>query len=229
MQQKYIQKLIDIRGRANLSRNSLFKHIFIDLEPFENSAAALRGLWQRSHYSWIMRPQCCLVQCRTRYIYNAAPYKSCTQLGMPSHKNSASVLSVTLVMVQQWQGWMSLILLLLFLFILFHPFFHFLLSFLFLSRTLVLILGFHFPPDLTFSRPLLPSPTSGQIAIQCYNQGCIAGHNSLRKPPFLVGCSCNVLQLSADFWNFQIRFWLLVIFYEIASPHNSSDYVCYES
>ena len=48
---KYIQKLIDIRGRANLSRNSLFKHIFIDLEPFENSAAALRGSWQRSHYS----------------------------------------------------------------------------------------------------------------------------------------------------------------------------------
>ena len=30
----------------------------------------------------------------------AMPYKS-TQLGMPSHKNSASVLSVTLVMVQQ--------------------------------------------------------------------------------------------------------------------------------
>ena len=34
------------------------------------------------------------IQCR------AMPYKS-TQLGMPSHKNSASVLSVTLVMVQQ--------------------------------------------------------------------------------------------------------------------------------
>ena len=60
MQRKYIQKLIDICGRANLSRNRLFNHIFIDLEPFENSAAALRGLWQRSHYSWIMRPQCCL-------------------------------------------------------------------------------------------------------------------------------------------------------------------------
>ena len=72
MQQKYIQKLIDIRGRANLSRNSLFKHIFIDLEPFENSAAALRGLWQRSHYSWIMRPQCCLPTsfAVTPYLHN---------------------------------------------------------------------------------------------------------------------------------------------------------------
>ena len=60
MQRKYIQKLIDIRGRANLSKNSLFKHLFIDLETFENSAAALRGSWQRSHYLWIMRPQCCL-------------------------------------------------------------------------------------------------------------------------------------------------------------------------
>ena len=48
---KYIQKLIDIRGRANLSRNSLFNHLFIDLELFENSAAALRGSWQRSHFS----------------------------------------------------------------------------------------------------------------------------------------------------------------------------------
>ena len=60
MQQKYIQKLIDIRGRANISRNSLFNHLFIDLEPFGNSAAALRGSWQPSHYSWIGRRQCYL-------------------------------------------------------------------------------------------------------------------------------------------------------------------------
>ena len=62
MQRKYIQKLIDLRGRANLSRNSLFNHLFVVLEPFENFAAVLRGSWQRSHYSWIMRPQCCLVK-----------------------------------------------------------------------------------------------------------------------------------------------------------------------
>ena len=50
MLQKYIQKSIDICGRANISRNSLFNHLFIDLGPFENSAAAIRGLWQPSHY-----------------------------------------------------------------------------------------------------------------------------------------------------------------------------------
>ena len=60
MQQKYIQKLIDICGRANISRNIPFNHLFIVLEPFENSAAALRGLWQPSHYSWIGRRQCYL-------------------------------------------------------------------------------------------------------------------------------------------------------------------------
>ena len=31
MPQKHIQKLVDICGRANLSRNSLFGHLFIDL------------------------------------------------------------------------------------------------------------------------------------------------------------------------------------------------------
>ena len=60
MQQKYIQKLIDICGRANISRNILFNHLFIVLEPFENSAAALKGSWQPSHYSWIGRRQCYL-------------------------------------------------------------------------------------------------------------------------------------------------------------------------
>ena len=64
MQQKYIQKLIDIRGRANISRNIPFNHLFIVLEPFENSAAALKGSWQPSHYSWIGRRQCYLFACR---------------------------------------------------------------------------------------------------------------------------------------------------------------------
>ena len=50
MQQKCIQKLIDICGRANISRNILVNNLFIVLEPFENSAAALRGAWQPAHY-----------------------------------------------------------------------------------------------------------------------------------------------------------------------------------
>ena len=49
-------------------------------------------------------------------------YKS-AQLVMPRHKNSASVLTVTLVMVHQWQGRMSLLFLLLLLLFFFTYFF----------------------------------------------------------------------------------------------------------
>ena len=77
MQQKYIQKLIDIRGRANISRNSLFNHLLIDLEPFENSAAALRGSWQPSHYLWIGRRQCYLLHQGHRHRHVCSSWKSC--------------------------------------------------------------------------------------------------------------------------------------------------------
>ena len=59
--QKHIQKLVYICGRANLSRNSLFGYVFIDLRTFENSASLSEGLRQPSHYSWIGRRQCYLV------------------------------------------------------------------------------------------------------------------------------------------------------------------------
>ena len=59
--QKHIQKLVYICGRANLSSNSLFGFVFIDLRTFENSASLAEGLRQPSHYSWIGRRQCCLV------------------------------------------------------------------------------------------------------------------------------------------------------------------------
>ena len=58
--QKHIQKLVYICGRANLSSNSLFGFVFIDLRTFENSASLSEGLRQPSHYSWIGRRQCCL-------------------------------------------------------------------------------------------------------------------------------------------------------------------------
>ena len=58
--QKCIQKLVDVCGRASLSRNSLFGYVFIDLKPVENSASLSEGLRQPSHYSWIGRRQCCL-------------------------------------------------------------------------------------------------------------------------------------------------------------------------
>ena len=75
MQQKYTQKLIDIRGRANISRNIPFNHLFIVLEPFENSAAALRGLWQPSHYLWIGRRQCYLVpKCQCQCQFQCPPF-----------------------------------------------------------------------------------------------------------------------------------------------------------
>ena len=58
--QKHIQKLVYICGRANLSRNSLFGYVFIDLKSFENSASFSEGLRQPSHCSWIGRRQCYL-------------------------------------------------------------------------------------------------------------------------------------------------------------------------
>ena len=56
--QKHIQKLVYICGRANLSSNSLFGFVFIDLRTFENSASLSEGLRQPSHYLWIRRRQC---------------------------------------------------------------------------------------------------------------------------------------------------------------------------
>ena len=56
--QKHIQTLVYICGRANLSRNSLFDYVFIDLRTFENSASLSEGLRQPSHYLWIRRQQC---------------------------------------------------------------------------------------------------------------------------------------------------------------------------
>ena len=56
----HIQKLVYMCERANLSRNSLFVYVFIDLRTFENSASLSEGLRQPSHYSWIGRRQCYL-------------------------------------------------------------------------------------------------------------------------------------------------------------------------
>ena len=57
---KCIQMLVDICGRAHLSRNSLLGCVFIDLKSVENSASLSEGLRQPSHFSWIGRRQCCL-------------------------------------------------------------------------------------------------------------------------------------------------------------------------
>ena len=68
----------------------------------------------------------------------------------PRHKNSASVLTVTLVMVRQWQGWMSLLPLLLLL----------LLLLLILHFLLLLSLIFSPPSPTSYSSPSPPSPFS---------------------------------------------------------------------
>ena len=60
--QKPVQKLVYICGRANLSRNGLFGHVFIDFKSVENSAPLSEGSRQPSHYSWIGGRQCYLLE-----------------------------------------------------------------------------------------------------------------------------------------------------------------------
>ena len=49
--QKHTQELVNICGRANSSRASLLDYLFIELQPFKNSASPSEGLRQPSHYS----------------------------------------------------------------------------------------------------------------------------------------------------------------------------------
>ena len=56
--QKLFQKLVYICGRANLSRNGLFGHVFIDLKSVENSAPLSEGSRHSSQHQQLRRGPC---------------------------------------------------------------------------------------------------------------------------------------------------------------------------